>query len=150
VRTVHVIYVRVQTDNEESRFLKIPDCTFTDTTTIPTTSNVKNKIIQSPFGDKVNYTGTIANGLPKGYGSGHYFELNRPYVYTGFWYQGQNNGQGEAVWEDGDIYRGMWDAGLMNGQGTFKWSNGNVYEGNLKPYDFLFMNKYVHKLQCNH
>jgi hypothetical protein len=115
---------------------------------------VTNEIITTPFGDKVNYTGKLGKtGLPEGYGIGHYFELNsnrtyvytgygidsyfklnRTYVYTGLWFHGKNNGQGEAVWDDGDIYNGTWKDGFMNCQGTYKWSSGDVYEGILKHF----------------
>jgi hypothetical protein len=91
--------------------LKSKRCTFTDTTTIPTTTYVTNEIITTPFGDKVNYTGKLdEKGLPIGYGIGHYFELIRSYVYTGLWFHGHNNGQGQAVCDDGDKYIGIYKA----------------------------------------
>jgi hypothetical protein len=142
--------------SQESRLLKSISCTFTDTTTFPTTTYVTNEIITTPFGEKVNYTVKLGKkGLPEGYGIGHYFDLNFPYVYKGFWFHGNNNGQGEAVWENGDIFSGRSKDGFKNGRGTYKWSDGSVYEGNLKHFDLvcfklvLFWTKSVHKLQCN-
>jgi hypothetical protein len=96
--------------------------------------DVTNKIITSPFGDKVNYTGHMDSDFAEGCGIGHYFELNRTYVYNGTWNDGKANGQGEAVWDDGDIYNGTWKDGFMNCQGTYKWSSGDVYEGILKHF----------------
>jgi hypothetical protein len=100
---------------------------------------VTNKIITNPFGNKVNYTGKLdEKGLPTGYGIGHYFDLNMPYVYKGFWFHGNNNGHGEGVWDNGDIYSGRWKDGLRNGNGTYKWSTGSVFKGNLKHFDLAF------------
>jgi hypothetical protein len=75
----------------------------------------------------------MTNGLAEGYGIGHFFQLEVPFVYTGFWYQGKLNGRGGSV-----------------------WSNGNNYEGNLQHFYLaflklsLFLTKSVHNLQCNH
>jgi hypothetical protein len=115
--------------------------TFTDTTTpttLTTLTTPTTQILSDPFGNKVNYTGQMTNGLADGYGIGHFFEYNPPFVYTGYWNQGQLNGSGEAVWDDGSSYSGMYKDGFKNGKGTFKWSDGSVYEGNLKYFDLGF------------
>jgi hypothetical protein len=76
---------------------------FTDTTT-PTTTTTQ--IFTDPFGNKVNYTGQMTNGLAEGYGIGHFFQLEVPFVYTGFWNQGTLNGRGGSVWSNGNNYEG--------------------------------------------
>jgi hypothetical protein len=79
---------------------------FTDTTTPSTLTTPTTQILSDPFGNKVNYTGQMTNGLAEGYGIGHFFEENPPFVYTGDWNQGLLNGSGEAVWDDGSVYEG--------------------------------------------
>jgi hypothetical protein len=110
--------------------------TFTDTTTLTTPTTPTTQILKDPFGNKVNYTGQMTNGLAEGYGIGIFFEKSPPFVFTGYISQGQINGSGEAVWVNGDSYSGMYQGGFKNGKGTFRWSDGSVYEGNLKHFDF--------------
>jgi hypothetical protein len=100
--------------------------------------NYTSHIFRNQNGNKVNYTGQMAQGLADGFGAGHYFELNIPYVYTGDWIEGKAIGQGKAVYDNGNSYSGQWNNGLMNGQGTNIIRNVGTYEGNPKPFNLAF------------
>ena len=42
---------------------------------------------------------------------------------------GEENGQGKAIWPNGDIYKGNFVQGLFHGYGEYIWKNGNAYKG---------------------
>jgi len=43
--------------------------------------------------------------------------------------QGEREGRGTMVYDDGDMYEGQWRAGEKHGQGKFSFATGDVYEG---------------------
>lgn len=80
-------------------------------------------------------------------------------TYTGQYYKGKPDGQGEYKWKNGSLYSGQFKNGLKHGKGkwrkggnspatnnyegdyfmdkkhgygVFKWASGNVYKGNYK------------------
>ena len=47
-------------------------------------------------------------------------------------FDGEPNGQGKYVWENGDMHEGGWKDGEKHGQGTSIWADGDKYEGGWK------------------
>lgn len=81
-----------------------------------------------------SYVGEILNGQPNGKGiltfaSGD--ELHRV-SYDGFWKDGNQQGEGSMIWENGDKYVGFWENGNMSNKGSFYWADGSMYVGEWK------------------
>jgi len=77
-----------------------------------------------------NYTGTIINKKPDGYGIWIGDDIGRKY--DGYWKIGKRNGTGTYTWPDGSVYTGDWNKGLISGYGTYTLLNSSKYTGNWK------------------
>lgn len=75
------------------------------------------------------YTGEWANNAPNGQGTAVYDDGNK---YVGEFKDGKRDGQGTYTWADGSKYVGEFKDGKFDGQGTFTWVNGDVFEGEYK------------------
>ena len=104
------------------------------------------------WGQEVNYTGCIEDGMADGLGSGftegfqhdwifigHWSQgllshgsannLVTGFLYDGAWSQGLFHGYGSIVDGDGNIYSGDYDSGQRSGQGRLDMADGNIYQG---------------------
>jgi hypothetical protein len=43
--------------------------------------------------------------------------------------QGEREGRGTMVYDDGSMYEGQWRAGKKHGRGKYSFATGDVYEG---------------------
>jgi len=57
-------------------------------------------------GARFNYSGTLKNGLPNGYGSAIY---EGEKIYDGHFVDGYRNGEGTMTYSDGKIWEGEWE-----------------------------------------
>lgn len=51
--------------------------------------------------------------------------------FNGAWLHGVMHGQGIFTWNDGTIYRGPFVNGRIHGKGSLRWPSGNTYEGDV-------------------
>ena len=77
-------------------------------------------------GKKADYLGTMKNGQANGYGMAVF---NNGDVYEGDFIDGKLMGKGKYIWVDGDIYEGDFKDDKRTGKGKLKWTNGDIYEG---------------------
>jgi len=66
------------------------------------------------------------NGDYQGYGK-YLWEDGSSYI--GFWENGEFHGKGTYIWPDGDKYVGDWIIGKRTGKGVFIWANKDIYQG---------------------
>ena len=50
-------------------------------------------------------------------------------VYEGYWKDGNRNGHGKSVWNNGNIYEGEYKDGNKLGRGVKTWADGRVEDG---------------------
>ncbi|MDQ0896291.1 MULTISPECIES: stalk domain-containing protein [unclassified Paenibacillus] len=72
------------------------------------------------------YVGDKKNGNPNGLGV---IIWNNGHQYSGSWLDGYRSGKGKYTWPNGEIYDGEWVKGLKQGFGNHKDAFGNIYEG---------------------
>ena len=89
----------------------------------------KKKSVKGNSGKEVKYDGQIKNGEPNGIGTILYQDGTN---YVGEWKNGKYNGQGTYTLPNGEIYEGEWKNGERHGQGIFSLSNGWMYFGEWK------------------
>jgi len=72
--------------------------------------------------------------VPHGFGSIFYFtndRLNR-HNYTGYWVDGNREGNGTTNFKDGSVYVGEYRNSLEDGNGSIMYSNGNKLEAEFR------------------
>jgi len=62
----------------------------------------------------------------------HLFKFTPDNGYTGEWKDGQKNGKGVYVYQNGHKYDGEWKDNKRNGFGKYSWLNGKYFEGEWK------------------
>ena len=72
------------------------------------------------------YEGERTNGEPDGEGTMIWDDGSK---YIGSWKMGDFHGEGSMVWYDGSSYIGSWQNDMKHGKGKYTWNNGDVYEG---------------------
>lgn len=111
------------------------------------------------------YAGEIVNGQPNGVGI---LTCDSGFVYDGHWVEGRfegqgkmttpdaltclegqwknfyMDGQGKAVYSNGDAYEGQWHRGQPHGEGKMTYANGNVYEGQWKGIPYKDDERFFH------
>jgi len=97
--------------------------------------NVENEdiIISFIYGDRAGvYTGTLQDGVPFGYGTFATSDSEGvKWTYTGYFEDGQFNGNGETLWETGAHRDGIYKNGSLV-SGCFYADDGRLlYEGEL-------------------
>jgi hypothetical protein len=70
------------------------------------------------------------NGLFHGHGVYYFKESDK--TYSGNFFEGRIEGDGESKWSDGREYQGHYVNGKEDGDGKFKYANGNIYIGKFK------------------
>ena len=87
--------------------------------------NLKNGRIYLPNGNI--YEGQIKDSNMNGKGILKTF--NNKILYEGDFVNGEKNGKGKIIFEDGTIYEGNIEYGMFKGNGKMIWKNGYEYEG---------------------
>lgn len=60
---------------------------------------------------------------------GTYYEGEVHFLYDEFYF----DGEGRAIFNDGNQYRGFWSKGKMHGKGRYEWAKEKIaYEGEYK------------------
>ena len=119
-------------DNWVGEVIKIDDKIFPNGTGCFYDENDKEmkkeikKEMQSVKGDINFYTGECKNGEKEGYGAIIYEDGS---FYEGEWKYSMRNGKGTCRCADGDIYEGEWKYGIQHGKGKMFFANGDIYEG---------------------
>jgi hypothetical protein len=72
------------------------------------------------------------DGQPEGVGIKIFNDGNK---YSGEYKGGVRNGVIKAEYDDGDISWGMFKDGQLNGYNTYQWKSGSTYTGQLKNGD---------------
>jgi len=84
-------------------------------------------------GNTYAYTGeSNKNSLPEGNGKAVYKNGNS---YDGEWTNGKPDGKGTFTWVNGDVYSGYFKNGYRNGNGRCAYKDGSVYDGDW-AYDY--------------
>ncbi len=53
-------------------------------------------------------------------------------VFQGNWINGEKQGKGKMMWQDGTIYEGNYDKGVLTGEGSITYADGTVSKGIFK------------------
>ena len=71
---------------------------------------------------------------PHGFGIINYFRDDKFHRknYTGYWKNGNRDGNGTTFFRDGSIYRGQYRNGLEEGDGEISYPNGNLLTGKFE------------------
>ena len=84
----------------------------------------------------VTWTGDCVSGRADGYGTAVWRFLEegerKESKYTGQMKDGNPNGRGVWVGENGDRYNGDWKNGKWHGGGVYVWASGARYEGDYR------------------
>lgn len=83
----------------------------------------KGCYVADPYVNGV-YTGECQNGVAHGKGKA----VGRD-IYEGEFREGQFDGEGVYIWEDGDRYIGRFKEGHLSGNGVMIYTNGERVEG---------------------
>ena len=101
--------------------------------------------IQTGFGveltDVGTYIGLFLNGKFQGYGE--YKSKSKKYYYKGGYRDGQKEGLGHLVYDDGSQYLGNFKQNKMAGIGFYYWYVGHKYYGSWKDDKMHGRGKYV-------
>jgi hypothetical protein len=73
---------------------------------------------------------TLKNSIGKEYVDNGYTYDDDENLYKGEMVNGERNGKGEMIYENGDIYNGNWINDERNGHGTMNYAYGDRYDGN--------------------
>ena len=76
------------------------------------------------------YIGEWDDGMPNGYGQ--YFRNEQKYKYTGYFKEGQYDGEGQIEYSNGSVYVGEFKKNQRHGNGSLKSKDGTEYEGTWK------------------
>ena len=77
-------------------------------------------------GSLFEYEGELDAGIPQGQGKAIFKDGN---IYEGSWKLGQFWGQGHLAYADGSSYTGEWEQGKRYGNGSFDNGQGDTYTG---------------------
>ena len=81
------------------------------------------------FASGAKYEGQWLNGKKYGFGKETYARDSNGDYYIGEFKDGEKNGNGKLVWQDGEVYEGEFVDGLRSGNGTQLYASGAKYKG---------------------